>query len=128
MSCVFLKKTDLMDLFRMVQREEISCARAMELAGDWEVGATAIDFSKPLRTRDGRRARLVETGRFMKEGGYSYPVRAKVQHPNDRSKWVEWNYMANGRWKSNDPLNNNDLVNHCLFDKLRSFLSLDLVR
>jgi hypothetical protein len=72
-----------------------------------------FDPTKPCRTRDGRKAIILTTDQTKMEGPYSYPIRAKVQHPdNGRSdEWVEWNFMANGQWKSNDSHNHNDLVN-----------------
>lgn len=72
-----------------------------------------LDTNKPVQTRDGRKAKILKTDQAISEGGgYIYPIRAKVEHPNDPGKWVEWNYLADGRWKSNETHNNNDLVNY----------------
>lgn len=71
-----------------------------------------FDPTKPVRTRDGRNARIIATDQTVTEGGgYVYPIRAEVAHPNERGKKVRWNYLADGRWKSNDSRNHNDLVN-----------------
>ena len=73
-----------------------------------------FDPALPAQTRDGRAAIVLSTTDERKMGGYAYPIRAKVEHPNEPGEWVEWGYMPNGRWKSNDPENNNDLVNRAL--------------
>ncbi len=71
-----------------------------------------FDSRKPVRTRDGRKAEIIKTNQTVSEGGgYIYPIRARVEHPNEAGKWVEWNFLANGRWKSNESKNPNDLVN-----------------
>lgn len=71
-----------------------------------------FDPSKPVRTRDGRKARVLATDQTVSEGGgYVYPIRAEVTHPNKPDEVVEWNYLADGRWKSNDHCNGNDLIN-----------------
>jgi hypothetical protein len=71
-----------------------------------------LDVTKPVRTRDGRKARIIATDQTVTEGGgYIYPIRAEVEHPNERGKFVRWNYLADGRWKSNERRNHNDLVN-----------------
>lgn len=77
-----------------------------------------LDTNRPVRTRDGRKARIIATNQTVSEGGgYVYPIRAQVEHPNEPGSFVEWNYLADGRWKSNDHHNHNDLVNesvwHC---------------
>jgi hypothetical protein len=66
----------------------------------------------PCQTRDGRAAVIICTDRVGGFGGYQYPIQAKVEHPNHAGEWVEWTYLADGRWKSNETANNNDLVNH----------------
>lgn len=77
-----------------------------------------FDPSKPVRTRDGRKATIIATDQTVTEGGGSiYPIRARVEHPNDPRKTVEWNYLANGRWKSNDMNNHNDLVNESFWHR-----------
>ena len=73
---------------------------------------TVIDLSKPVQTLDGRAAHIIGVdGRHM-EGPYRYPIIAEVEHPNEPGQWVAWHYMENGRWKNNEPGNNNDLVNY----------------
>ena len=73
-----------------------------------------LDISKPCQTRDGRIALILETERAGGFGGYQYPIRAKVEHPNNHGEWVEWSYLRDGRWKSNEAENNNDLLNRTL--------------
>ena len=63
-----------------------------------------------VMTRNGRSARIVATGETNKMGGYSYPILAEVEHPNEPGQFVRWHYMPNGQWKSNDSCNNNDLI------------------
>ncbi len=84
-----------------------------------------FDPSKPVRTRDGRKAEIIATNQTVSEGGgYVYPIRARVEHPNHPGEWVSWNYLADGRWKSNEAKNHNDLVNagiwHRWLDALRA--------
>lgn len=84
-----------------------------------------MDITKPVRTRDGRKAEIIRADQTVSEGGgYVYPIRAKVEHPNKPGEWVEWNYLADGRWKSNDCKNPNDLINvriwHRWLDALRA--------
>lgn len=70
-----------------------------------------LDTTKPVRTRDGRKASILVTDQNVTEGGgYRYPIRARVEHPCGDGV-IEWNYMADGRWKSNETHNHNDLVN-----------------
>lgn len=72
----------------------------------------AFDPSKPVRTRDGRAARILATNQTKTEGGgYIYPIRAEVEHPAKPGETICWNYLADGRWKSNEARNRNDLVN-----------------
>lgn len=71
----------------------------------------AVDLARPIATRDGRVAILERTDGSLVAGGYRYPVVARVEHPNEPGEWVRHAYMADGRWKSNDPCNGNDLVN-----------------
>jgi hypothetical protein len=71
---------------------------------------TPLDINRPLRTRDGRRARYIANDRPTVMGGYAYPLRVSVEHPNEPGAWTEWDYMLDGRWKSNDPDNHNDLI------------------
>lgn len=71
-----------------------------------------FDPTKPVRTRDGRAARVLRTDCDHAEGPYRYPVLAEVEHPNKRNAWVRWHYLTNGWWKSNDPENGNDLVHY----------------
>lgn len=72
----------------------------------------SFDPTKPVCTRDGRKARILRTNQVYSEGGgYNYPIRAEVQHPSDLGKMIQWNYLEDGRWKSNDPCNHNDLIN-----------------
>ena len=66
----------------------------------------------PVQTRDGRAAYIEASDEQHREGPYCYPIRARVEHPNEPGKWVLWHYMPDGRWKSNDPQNGNDLVNY----------------
>lgn len=63
-----------------------------------------------VMTRDGRAARIVSMTETHQMGPYLYPIRAEVEHPSEPGQWVTWHYMADGRWKSNDPENHNDLV------------------
>lgn len=70
-----------------------------------------LDLTAPIRTRDGRAVRLISTTDTHKMGPYNYPLRAEVERPNDPGGWTAWHYMRDGRWKSNDPCNGNDLVN-----------------
>lgn len=70
-----------------------------------------LDITKPICTRDGRASRLLETGCSYTIGGYLYPLKAEVEHPNCPGEWVSWHYMLNGQWKSNDINNPNDLIN-----------------
>lgn len=65
---------------------------------------------QPVMTRDGRAARILSFTEKHAEGPYHYPILAEVEHPNEVGTWVRWHYMADGRWKSNDPENGNDLV------------------
>jgi len=66
----------------------------------------------PVCTRDGRAAFIEGSNRSHFEGSYRYPILARVEHPNEHKQWVRWHYMLDGRWKSNDPENGNDLVNY----------------
>ena len=71
-----------------------------------------LDVTKPVRTRDGRKARIIAADQTVSEGGgYVYPIRAEVEHPNDPKKVIRWNYLADGRFKSNEDRNPNDLIN-----------------
>lgn len=70
-----------------------------------------IDTSKAIRTRDGRKARIIATNSTHMMGPYRYPIIAEVEHPNEPGQWVRWHYMEDGRWKSNEPGNHNDLLN-----------------
>lgn len=84
----------------------------------------SFDPNLPVRTRDGRKARILRTDQTVSEGGgYIYPIRAAVEHPNDPKQFVEWNYLADGRWKSNDPRNHNDLVNERIWHRWLGALS-----
>lgn len=71
----------------------------------------ALNVASPIATRDGRAAVIERIDSNQTVGSYAYPVVARVEHPNEPGEWVRWNYMADGRWKSNDPGNHNDLVN-----------------
>ena len=85
-----------------------------------------FDPTKPVRTRDGRTARILATDQTVSEGGgYVYPIRAEVEHPNKPGARVQWNYLANGRWKSNDAHNRNDLVNERPWHRWLGFLGWD---
>jgi hypothetical protein len=72
-----------------------------------------LDTSKPICTRDGRPAKILSIGHIssITPQEYSYPIRAEVEHPNDRTKKLTWCFMINGQYKSSDPCNHNDLVN-----------------
>lgn len=70
----------------------------------------SLKSTDKVQTRDGRAAVILSTRNNRTEGGYSYPIRARVEHPNESGKWVEWSYMDDGRWKSNEPENGNDLI------------------
>lgn len=63
-----------------------------------------------VMTRDGRDARLLSVTEQHMEGPYPYPILAEVEHPNEPGNWLRWHYLADGRWKSNDPANGNDLI------------------
>ncbi len=63
-----------------------------------------------VMTRDGRAARILSFTAAHTEGPYHYPILAEVEHPSEIGGWIRWHYMADGRWKSNDPKNPNDLV------------------
>lgn len=63
-----------------------------------------------VMTRDGRAARILSFTEPHQEGPYPYPILAEVEHPNEVGAWVRWHYMADGRWKSNETDNHNDLV------------------
>ena len=63
-----------------------------------------------VMTRDGRAAHILRFDDKHTEGPYAYPIWATVEHPNEIGQWVHWHYMADGRWKSNDPANPNDLI------------------
>jgi hypothetical protein len=77
-------------------------------------GRMMFNPNKPCMTRDGREAYVTSTKQEKIIGGYEYPIRAKVKHPNIPGEWVEWAYLPDGRWKSNESENNNDLVNQNL--------------
>jgi hypothetical protein len=94
------------------------CARMADLEDGEEIGAGRLaadpqffDPAAPVRTRDGRAAVIEALDDPHMMGPYHYPIVASVQHPNDPGQWVRWHYMLNGRWKSNDQENGNDLVN-----------------
>ena len=76
-----------------------------------QVDPRGFDPHQPLRTRDGRAAVLLSDNDPQTMGPYVYPIKAKVEHPNEPGEWVEWHYLPDGRWKSNDSENPNDLVN-----------------
>lgn len=63
-----------------------------------------------VMTRDGRSAKIISVNESNEMGGYSYPILAEVEHPNEAGELVRWHFMANGQWKSNDSCNNNDLI------------------
>lgn len=63
-----------------------------------------------VMTRDGRAARVLSFVEPRVEGPYPYPILAEVEHPNEPGAWLRWHFMADGRWKSNDDRNPNDLV------------------
>lgn len=71
---------------------------------------SALRADQPVMTRDGRAARILSFTEQHQEGPYFYPILAEVEHPNEIGAWLRWHYMADGRWKSNDPHNGNDLV------------------
>ena len=75
------------------------------------VDAKSFDPSKPVATRDGRAAVVLSTTSTHTMGPYAYPIQAKVEHPNEPTGWVAWHYLPDGRWKSNEDENNNDLIN-----------------
>lgn len=70
-----------------------------------------LNTNKAVQTRDGRAAIILSTNDRRTMGGYEYPIRAKAEHPNEPGNWVEWGYMSDGRWKSNEPDSGNDLIN-----------------
>ncbi len=70
-----------------------------------------LDVAEPIRTRDGRAARLMPKEHPQRMGPYTYPLVAEVEHPNKAGAWVRWHYLRCGHWKSNDACNGNDLVN-----------------
>lgn len=72
--------------------------------------AHILRTDQAVMTRDGRAARILSFTEAHSEGPYAYPVLAEVEHPNETGAWLRWHYMADGRWKSNDPENDNDLV------------------
>ena len=77
-----------------------------------------FDPNKPVRTRDGRKAVILsKDDRRMEGGGYVYTIRAEVEHPNDPKLTVRWNYLPEGRWKSNEDRNPNDLVNERIWHR-----------
>ncbi|MCJ2005496.1 hypothetical protein, partial [Methylobacterium sp. J-092] len=55
-----------------------------------------LDLSQPIQTRDGRAARLISTNETHQSGGYIYPLRAEVEHPNKPDRWKSWFYMRDG--------------------------------
>ena len=63
-----------------------------------------------VMTRDGRAAHILSMTSTHVEGPYHYPILAEVEHPNEPGQWLRWHYLADGRWKSNDNANNNDLI------------------
>lgn len=63
-----------------------------------------------VMTRDGRAARILSFSEKHMEGPYTYPILAEVEHPSELGAWLRWHYLADGRWKSNDVNNGNDLV------------------
>lgn len=65
-----------------------------------------------VMTRDGRKATILSRTERRVMGPYEYPILAEVEHPNDPEKMVLWHYLANGRWKSNDDSNPNDLISY----------------
>lgn len=65
---------------------------------------------QPVMTRDGRAARILSFTERHTMGPYHYPILAEVEHPSEVGGWLRWHYMADGRWKSNDDANGNDLV------------------
>lgn len=71
----------------------------------------SLDMSKPIATRDGRAAIIESRDGGFTMGGYRYPIEARVEHPNEPGAWVRHPYMVDGRYKSNDQTNHNDLVN-----------------
>ena len=73
----------------------------------------SLNTEAPIITRDGRPAYIVATGQTVSEGGgYVYPIRAAVVYPNEPGSSIEWNYLADGRWKSNEHSNHNDIINY----------------
>ena len=69
-----------------------------------------IRLDAQVMTRDGRAATIISRTERHVMGPYEYPILAEVEHPNDPMQTVLWHYMADGRWKSNDPCNPNDLI------------------
>lgn len=63
-----------------------------------------------VMTRDGRAARILSFTERHTSGPYSYPILAEVEHPSEIGSWLKWHFMSDGRWKSNDDANPNDLV------------------
>ncbi|MCJ2007297.1 hypothetical protein, partial [Methylobacterium sp. J-092] len=64
--------------------------------------------------RDGRAARLISTNETHQSGGYIYPLRAEVEHPNKPDRWKSWFYMRDGCERSRDgcALSGNDRPLH----------------
>lgn len=71
-----------------------------------------LDTTKPIKTRDGRAAYIVGTNGRQRMGKYLYPIIAEVEHPNESGQWVAWHYLPDGRWKSSESKNNNDIINY----------------
>lgn len=73
-------------------------------------GEVMIRLDAHVMTRDGRAATIISRTESHVMGPYEYPILAEIENPNDPSQKVRWHYMADGRWKSNENNNHNDLI------------------
>ena len=70
-----------------------------------------LDLSKPLQTRDGREAILMQTDSTFKIGTYAYPLVALVEHATESSGFVKTHFTKDGRWHHAKHFDPADLIN-----------------
>lgn len=70
-----------------------------------------LDLSKPLQTRDGREAILIEQNSSFKIGGYAYPIVALVEHATEPSGFVKTHFTKDGLWHHAKHFDPADLIN-----------------
>lgn len=70
-----------------------------------------LDLSKPLQTRDGREAILIQADSTYKMGTYAYPIVALVAHANKPSGFVKHHFTKAGLWHHAKHFEPTDLIN-----------------